>query len=90
MGTPLQKLEDICAEIYGRWDKDQRSGKLLLALAGDFSGYRKDVTDVREALAAAQTLLDRADSVIRTDAAGNRFRMVFADDLDRLRAASNS
>lgn len=51
MKTPLEKLEAICAEIYERWDKDQRSGKLLAALAGKLPNYRQDVTDVRQALA---------------------------------------
>jgi len=50
--TTLEKFETICAEIYERWDKDMRSGKLLLALAGELPGYRKDVDEVRAALAA--------------------------------------
>jgi hypothetical protein len=52
--TPLQKLEAICEEIQERWDKDMRSGKLLLALAGHIPRYRQDVTDVRDALASSQ------------------------------------
>lgn len=48
---PLQDLETICAEIYQRWDKDMRSGKLLGALAG-IPGYRADVDRVRSALTA--------------------------------------
>jgi hypothetical protein len=51
--TPLLKLEAICEEIFERWDKDQRSGKLLGALGGRLPGYRADVDDVRAALAAA-------------------------------------
>lgn len=51
--TPLQKLEQICDEIFDRWDADMRSGKLLLALAGKLPRYRKDVDDVRAALAGA-------------------------------------
>lgn len=48
--TPLEQLETICAEIYGRWDKDMRSGKLLQALAGTLPKYRADVDAVRSAL----------------------------------------
>lgn len=50
--TPLQMLETICSEIHERWDKDMRSGKLLLALSGDLKNYRADVTAVRAALAS--------------------------------------
>lgn len=56
MGTALQKLEGICAEIYSRWDNDMRSGKLLSALAGGLTNYRQDVTDVRAALAENERL----------------------------------
>lgn len=52
--TPLQKLETICDEIFERWDKDMRSGKLLLALAGRLPGYRPDVDAVRAALTAGE------------------------------------
>lgn len=48
--TPLEMLRAICDEIFERWDKDQRSGKLLLALAGRLPKYRDDVDQVREAL----------------------------------------
>lgn len=48
--TPLEMLEAICAEIYERWDKDMRSGKLLQALSGTLPNYRSDVTAVRAAL----------------------------------------
>lgn len=48
--TPLQKLEAICTEMYERWDKDQRAGKLLQALCGTLPNYRKDVDEVRAAL----------------------------------------
>jgi len=48
--TPLQDLKAICAEIYDRWDKDMRSGKLLQALAGTLPKYRADVDRVRAAL----------------------------------------
>lgn len=58
MGTPIQKLEGICAEIYSQWDKDMRSGKLLSALAGGTLNYRQDVTDVRAALERFATLED--------------------------------
>jgi hypothetical protein len=48
--SPLKELDVICAEIYQRWDKDMRSGKLLQALAGKLPGYRADVDRVRAAL----------------------------------------
>jgi len=48
--SPLKLLEAICSEIYERWDKDMRSGKLLQALAGELPNYRADVTAVRAAL----------------------------------------
>lgn len=51
--TPLEMLESICAEIFERWDKDMRSGKLLLALSGELENYRPDVTAVRAALAVS-------------------------------------
>lgn len=49
---PIDLLNAICEEIFQRWDKDQRSGKLLSALGGRFTGYRPDVTLVRQALEA--------------------------------------
>jgi hypothetical protein len=55
--TPLAKLDAICEEIFARWDRDQRSGKLLLALSGNLKRYRSDVDEVRSALAAAPELL---------------------------------
>ena len=48
--TPLEMLEAVCDEIFDRWDKDQRSGKLLSALAGRLPNYRADVTAIRDAL----------------------------------------
>ena len=53
--TPLEMLETICAEIFERWDKDMRSGKLLLALSGELENYREDVTAVRAALRTVRT-----------------------------------
>jgi hypothetical protein len=47
---PIEKLNKICDEIFERWDKDQRSGKLLTALAGRLQKYRPDVDEVRRAL----------------------------------------
>lgn len=53
-GGALRKLELICDEIFERWDKDQRSGKLLSALAGRLPRYRADVDEVRAALTALE------------------------------------
>lgn len=52
--TLLEKLDRICDEIFERWDKDQRSGKLLTALAGRLPGYRPDVDEVRAALSTSE------------------------------------
>lgn len=48
----IERLDAICAEIFERWDKDQRSGKLLKALGGRLPGYRGDVEAIRQALAS--------------------------------------
>lgn len=48
----LNRLEAMCDEIFARWDKDQRSGKLLSALSGRMKNYRIDVDLVRAALSA--------------------------------------
>lgn len=47
----LADLQSVCADIYDRWDKDQRSGKLLQALAGTLTEYDPRVTRIRAALA---------------------------------------
>ena len=47
----LADLELVCGEIFDRWDKDQRSGKLLLALSGfTLPGYDPRVDRIRAAL----------------------------------------
>lgn len=51
--TPLQDLEAIAAQIFERWDADQRSGKLLTALEGRIVGYDPRVTRIRTCLEAA-------------------------------------
>lgn len=48
--TPLEDLRSVCADIYERWDKDQRSGKLLAALAGGLRNYDPRVTRILAAL----------------------------------------
>lgn len=57
MSTPIEMLNDICGEIYARWDKDQRSGKLLSALGGTMTNYRADVMAVRRALEGPAELI---------------------------------
>lgn len=59
----LKKLEAICDEIFERWDKDQRSGKLLSALGGRLPRYRDDVTEVRNALASPSTDMAAAKKI---------------------------
>ena len=46
----LGTLTAVADEIFERWDKDMRSGKLLTALAGRLSGYRADIDALRAAL----------------------------------------
>lgn len=53
--TPLEQLEKICDEIFERWDKDMRPGKLLLALSGRLKNYRPDVDEVRRTLAELES-----------------------------------
>lgn len=79
--SPLQDLETICGEIYARWDKDMRSGKLLGALAGTCPGYRDDVEKVRRALAAQPDLLEAAKMLLGHSGVGMRFsaRQKFAE-----------
>lgn len=71
--THLQSLVNIADEIFERWDKDMRSGKLLTALAGRITQYRKDVTRLREVLA----LID-SHSVIE-EIAAERQRQIIAE-----------
>jgi hypothetical protein len=57
--TPLGDLELIAGDIFDRWDKDMRSGKLLTALSGHLSpGYDPRVDRLRAALAAVPALYD--------------------------------
>ena len=49
--TPLEDLRSVSAEIFERWDKDMRSGKLLTALEGRVLGYDRRVNRIRHALA---------------------------------------
>lgn len=63
--TLIERLDAICEEIFDHWDKDQRSGKLLTALAGRLPGYRNDVDVIRQALAT----VDRAAEVMDRRAA---------------------
>src|SRR5688572_7707248 len=55
--TLLELLEQVCDEIFKRWDKDMRSGKLLSALSGRVNNYDPRVTAIRAALS---TGLERA------------------------------
>jgi hypothetical protein len=54
--TPLDDLRSVCSDIFNRWDKDMRSGKLLLALSGDLQTYDPRVDRVRARLAAPDVL----------------------------------
>lgn len=50
MSELLEDLNSVCNDIFARWDADQRSGKLLIALAGDLENYDPRVTRIRDAL----------------------------------------
>lgn len=63
MKTLAEKFAAICDEIFERWDKDQRSGKLLSALSGNLPRYRQDVTEVRRAIDAHGPLMDLRDYI---------------------------
>lgn len=56
VGSQPDKHEKICDEIFERWDKDQRSGKLLSALSGRITHYRADVDAVRVALSTPRSI----------------------------------
>jgi hypothetical protein len=63
MTMPLDDLESVCADLFSRWDRDMRAGKLLTALEGRLPGYDPRVDRIRRALAvlpeiASQTFLD--------------------------------
>lgn len=45
-------LREVADQIFDRWDKDQRAGKLLAALAGRSPGYDQRVDQIRQALAS--------------------------------------
>jgi hypothetical protein len=48
--TPLEDLEQVCEELFDRWDADMKPGKLLMALSGRLRGYDPRVTRIRAAL----------------------------------------
>ncbi len=52
----IADLDSVAADIFGRWNSDMRSGKLLTALEGRIERYDPRVTRIRDALAK----LDRA------------------------------
>ncbi len=60
---PIAELSAIADETYERWDKDMRSGKLMIALSGDMPRYRSDVTSVRLACATAPGMLSTLRAV---------------------------
>lgn len=63
----LVALDSICDEIFERWDKDMRPGKLLSALGGRLPGYRGDVEKIRAALSTIATLTAERDAGIAPD-----------------------
>ena len=61
--NPAAQLSAIADEAYERWDKDMRSGKLMIALSGDMPRYRSDVTSVRLACAVAPGMLSSLQAI---------------------------
>lgn len=59
MLTPVQALQRavmVAEEARQEWDaapSGMRAGKLLIALSGELPGYRADIDEIHEALAAA-------------------------------------
>lgn len=49
--SALEELEQICEELFDRWDADMKPGKLLMALSGRLPNYDSRVTRIRELLA---------------------------------------
>lgn len=47
----LKDLQSVAAEIFDRWDKDMKPGKLLTALEGRIENYDPRVTRILAALA---------------------------------------
>lgn len=67
----LADLETVCGDIFDRWDKDMRPGKLLTALSGNMSeGYDPRVDRIRRALQSPALSDADKDSVL---AAGGEY-----------------
>ena len=59
----LGDLETLSGDLFERWDKDQRSGKLLTAMSGMMSpGYDPRVDRIRRALTSHTDLLSALES----------------------------
>jgi hypothetical protein len=69
MTTPLGDLESVCADLFDRWDRDMRAGKLLTALQGQVPGYDPRVDRIRRALADASKCADDTREADEYDAA---------------------
>lgn len=48
----IRDLESVAAELFAKWDKGMKAGKLLTALEGRIHTYDPRVTRIRNALAA--------------------------------------
>lgn len=86
--TLLQRLDAIANQIHQRWDTDQRSGKLLVALRGKVENYNPDITAIRHALAVHDELV-RALEVARDELSNRidqRLDRADLDDLSQIRA----
>lgn len=64
MTTPLADLHSVCADIHDRWDSDQRSGKLLVALQGGLGNYDPRVTRIRQALDSFHELRESLERLV--------------------------
>jgi hypothetical protein len=64
--APLAALELVTGDLFERWDKDMRAGKLLTALSGLMSpGYDPRVDLIRKALSDAAPAHDMREALKR-------------------------
>lgn len=53
--TALKRFRDtIIGEVHDKWDEGMRAGKLIVALANPTLPYRRDITEIHEAIAKAE------------------------------------
>lgn len=68
----LERAIKIAGEAREEWDgapAGMRAGKIIIALAGDCPGYRRDIDEIHETLAAARRTMPGTHSDPIIDAA---------------------